>query len=182
MTDNLTTIISIKPFELSEILTTDQIEPIESSNKYKQNYFIEQTEENNPTDFLSHGDYIENMNFQYDNKSTNSTRTSISSIHDIHLDPNELAYRLARLDSSNISSPPKKTLADELAELGEAQSHFENDSLDHTPPIQQIKQIEEKEQNESLISTPHIHSTTTQSQSQLNIDQLYINCSRYSEY
>ena len=172
MTDNLTTITSIKPFELSEILTTEQIEPIEPSNEYKQNYFIERPKENNLTDLWSNEDYIENMSFQHDNKSTNSTHTSISSIHDIHLDPNELAYRLARLDSNNVSSPPKKTLADELAELGEAQSHFENDSLDHTPPMQQIEQVEEKQPNEDLISTPHIHSITIQSQSPLNIDQL----------
>jgi hypothetical protein len=89
-----------------------------------------------------------------ENKSTNSTRTSISSIHDTHLDPNELAYRLARLDSLNISSPPKKTLADELAELGEKHGHFENDSLDHSPPIIQ------EEQNQSFMSTPRTYSVS----------------------
>lgn len=95
------------------------------------------------------------MDSQQDNKSTASTRTSMSSIHDVHLDPDELAYRLARLNSSNVSSP-KKTLADELAELGEKENHFENDSLDHTPPMQQVH----VEENKDLILTP------------LNIDEL----------
>lgn len=76
------------------------------------------------------------MEEQQVNKSTDSTRTSISSIHDTHLDPNELAYRLARLDSYDVASPPKKTLADELAELGERENAFENDSLDRTPPLE----------------------------------------------
>jgi hypothetical protein len=88
----------------------------------------------------------------------------MSSIHDTHLDPNELAYRLARLDSLNISSPPKKTLADELAELGEQQNRFENDSLDH------FSIVEENEQEESLRSTPHTYSTTPPPP--VHIDQL----------
>ena len=70
-----------------------------------------------------------------DPRSESSTQSSFSSIHDTALDPNELAFRLSRLDSDNITSPPKKTLADELAELGEDQDRvFESDSLNHTPP------------------------------------------------
>ncbi|CAF0791943.1 unnamed protein product [Rotaria sp. Silwood1] len=167
-TDNLTSIVSIPSLEQSQLFTIDEIEPTIIVNESEENNFIEQTTtittattiniNNNLINFSIHEDYIENMdNNQYENKSTNSTRTSISSIHDTHLDPNELAYRLARLDSSNISSPPKKTLADELAELGERENHFENDSLDHTPPLEQ----ESNEQNENLLSS-----------SSLNIDQL----------
>lgn len=91
------------------------------------------------------------MDLPNDNKSTDSTHTSLSSIHDTHLDANELAYRLARLGSLTISSPPKLTFADELAELGEKESQFDNDSLDHSPAIQKI---------ESFISTPHTYSLT----------------------
>ncbi|CAF2306884.1 unnamed protein product [Rotaria sp. Silwood2] len=171
-TDNLTTIISISSVEQSQVFTIDEIEPTIILNESKENSFIEQTTitatteniNNNLIDFSTQEDYIENMDYnQYENKSTNSTRTSISSIHDIHLDPNELAYRLARLDSSNISSPPKKTLADELAELGEKENHFENDSLDHTPPLR-----EENEQNENLL----LSSPPSSLSSSLNIDQL----------
>jgi hypothetical protein len=92
------------------------------------------------------------MDSQQENKSTNSTHTSLSSIHDTHLDPNELAYRLARLDTLNVSSPPKLSFADELVELGEKQDPFENDSLDHSP-------TEQKEQHEIVLSTPHTYAT-----------------------
>jgi hypothetical protein len=105
------------------------------------------------------------MDLQQENKSTDSTRTSLSSIHDTHLDPSELAYRLARLDSLNISSPPKLTFADELIELGEKHTHFENDSLDHSP-AEQEKEIEE---NKSFNSTPLTYPTTP---SPLHIDEL----------
>jgi len=105
------------------------------------------------------------MDSNQGNKSIDSTSTSLSSIHDTHLDPNELAYRLARLDSLNISSPTKLTFADELDQLGEKHNHFENDSLDHSP-VEQEKQIE---LNKSFNSTPHTYLTTP---SPLYIDEL----------
>ncbi|CAF4133646.1 unnamed protein product [Rotaria socialis] len=147
-TDNLTAIISLQSTEQqSQIFTTDQIESTIIKNELYENTFIEQINENNSLSASSREDYIEHMDEQQVNKSVDSTRTSISSIHDTHLDPDELAYRLARLDPYTISSPPKKTLADELAELGEKESRFENDSLDHTPP-------NEKKLYESYPTTP----------------------------
>ncbi|CAF1116738.1 unnamed protein product [Adineta steineri] len=122
---------------------------------------------NDDDDDNDNEDYIETMNTQQENKSTNSTRTSMSSIHDTHLDPNELAYRLTQLHLPNTSSPPKKTLADELAELGEQHNRFETDSLDHSPSIQDDsqhnyqQQLEEIIEDDSFHSTPHTYSTTT---------------------
>jgi hypothetical protein len=88
------------------------------------------------------------MDSRHEDKSTNSTHTSLSSIHDTHLDAAELAHRLAQLGTTSSSSPPKLTFAEELAEL----NRFEHDSLDHSPV--------EKQLSESLISTPHTYSTT----------------------
>lgn len=134
--DHLTsTTIPIQSFQQVEHFTLDQLEPIGTVDDPPEKYFIEATQEKTSPPLSSHGDYIQSMNVKPDNPSNDSTRTSMSSIHDTHLDPNELAFRLSRLDSQDISSPPKKTLADELAELGEKQpKFFENDSLDHTPP------------------------------------------------
>ncbi|CAF1306271.1 unnamed protein product [Adineta steineri] len=166
-TDNITAIIPIEKFQESETYTVDLIEPSISLNEHKSNHFIEQIDDNNLIDFSSQEDYIETMNTQQENKSTNSTRTSMSSIHDTHLDPNELAYRLTQLHLPNTSSPPKKTLADELAELGEQHNRFETDSLDHSPSIQDEsqhnyqQQLEEIIEDDSLHSTPHTYSTTT---------------------
>ncbi|UJR26376.1 hypothetical protein I4U23_007709 [Adineta vaga] len=163
-TDNLTSIIPIDSVPHPQTLTIDQIEPSIPLSEYKLNHFIEQTNDTNLIDFSSsQEDYIETMNNQTDNKSSNSTRTSLSSIHDTHLDPNELAYRLARLDSMNISSPPKKTLADELAELGEQHHHqFESDSLDHSSMLTTEHPQEQSKipDIDSLQSTPHTYSTT----------------------
>ena len=102
------------------------------------------------------------MESQHDIKSSDSTHTSLSSIHDTHLDANELAYRLARLDPSAVSSPPKLTFADELAELAERDSQFDHDSLDHSPTRRVIEPEDEEEEelNESTASTPHTYATT----------------------
>jgi hypothetical protein len=139
----------------------------------KQDQVIEQINDNNLIDFSSQEDFNETMDLQRDEKSSDSTHTSLSSIHDTHLDPNELAYRLAQYANSNISSPPKLTFADELAELGEKQSQFENDSLDHSPAGEEQEQEQEteqeKEQSESLISTPHTYQIIP---SPLRIDEL----------
>lgn len=123
-------------------------------------------------DLSTHDDLTEQMNVQNDVKSDESTHTSLSSIHDTHLDPNELAYRLARLGSADLSSPPKLTFADELAELGEKDSQFDNDSLDHTPAIQE-QEINEELPIESEQSTPHTYgSTSPPSPDALKIDEL----------
>ena len=95
---------------------------------------IQEQRETEPEFSSNRESIVEPMNVRSEHASSGSTRTSMSSIHDIHLDPNELALRLARLDSQDTSSPPKKTLADELAELGERQSQFfETDSLNQSP-------------------------------------------------
>lgn len=94
------------------------------------------------------------MDSQHDDKSSNSTHTSLSSIHDTHLDAAELAHRLAQLGSLNSASPPRLTFAEELAELNAREDRFEHDSLDHSP-------LEKVRSNESIKSTPHAYSTAT---------------------
>lgn len=133
----------IKTFEQIESFTFDNLQEIGTIDDSPENLFIETTlitDEPTTLDTSSHDDFIQTMNPTApvtDQRSMSSTQSSFSSIHDTTLDPNELAFRLSRLDSDNIASPPKKTLADELAELGEGHGrHFENDSLDHTPPAQ----------------------------------------------
>ena len=147
---HLTSVVPIQSFQQIEHFTLDQLEPIGSVDDPPAKHFIEATQEKSsppPPPLSSHEDYIQSMNVKPDNPSNDSTRTSMSSIHDTHLDPNELAIRLSRLDSQDISSPPKKSLADELAELGERQhKFFEDDSLDHTPP-------QEKNQDTALPKT-----------------------------
>ena len=110
--------------------------------------------ESNLIDFSSHEESQEKMDSQHDEKSSNSTHTSLSSIHDTHLDAAELAHRLAQLGASNSSSPPALTFDQELAELNAKENRFDHDSLDHTPP-------EKTEVHETVSSTPHIYSTAT---------------------
>jgi hypothetical protein len=102
------------------------------------------------------------MDSRHEDKSTNSTHTSLSSIHDTHLDAAELAHRLAQLGTSNSSSPPAKTFDQELAELDPKKNHFDHDSLDHSPV--------EKQPSESALSTPHTYSNTPPAS--FHIDQL----------
>ncbi len=99
------------------------------------------------------------MDSRHEDKSTNSTHTSLSSIHDTHLDAAELAHRLAQLSSP---SPPKLNFAQELAELNAKENPFEHDSLDHSPI--------ERQRSESLMSTPHTYSNTPPIS--LHIDEL----------
>ncbi|CAF0856701.1 unnamed protein product, partial [Didymodactylos carnosus] len=157
---------------------TDTLSIVDSDkNKLDRSlsYYIERLPINENENLHSGSDYITDSNMEYQKSQeigsapatvapdTSSTRTSMSSIHDTHLDPTELAYRLSRLSgntSSNLAentihSPPKKTLADELAEIGEhprtsshmqdndsldgelfdlEQQFFDGDSLNHTPP------------------------------------------------
>ncbi|CAF1631281.1 unnamed protein product, partial [Adineta ricciae] len=166
-TDNLTSITPVDATPQSQTYVTDQIEPSIPLSEHQTSHFIEQTNDTNLIDFSSHEDFIQNMDNQIDNKSSNSTRTSISSIHDTHLDPNELAFRLSQLGTSDISSPLGMSFADELIKLNEEpseqpQHRFDSDSLDHSSLLQHGHQQDKPKlaDIDSLQSTPHTYSTT----------------------
>lgn len=165
--DHRTHLNPIGDFENTEQFYFDNLQAIGTVDDPAENPFIETTlitEEPTLLDLSAPEDYPSIMNPSappapptapvVDVQSMSSTQSSFSSIHDTALDPNELAYRLSRLDSDNIASPPKKSLADELAELGENNERFfENDSLDHTPPAQP-----DPEQIESPLRIDHLTS------------------------
>ena len=149
-------------FTFTDNLARDILrETIEQAQKSPRNQ-NQPKEESNLIDFSSQDDSQDKMDSRHEDKSTNSTHTSLSSIHDTHLDAAELAHRLAQLGTPSSSSPPAKTFDQELAELDAKRQNFDHDSLDHSPV--------EKLPNESVLSTPHTYSNTPPAP--LHIDEL----------